>query len=295
MNLPGDKSRPGVLYVVATPIGNLEDITFRAVEVLNSADLVAAEDTRHTARLFSRCQISTRLVSCHEYNEEQKAENLVEKILAGADVALVSDAGTPSVSDPGYRLVMAALEAGLRVIPVPGASAVVTALSASGLPSDRFCFVGFLPKKQKRRQEVLGSLAGAEATLIFYESARRLSGFLKTLLKHLGDRQAVVAREMTKRYEEFLRGSLSGLIQDVESRTSVKGEITVLVSGKAPADKDSATSPKDLYGEIEAALSARDISPSVLAAELARKHGISKNRAYRLILDFKNDRQQDKG
>ncbi|MCF8036422.1 MAG: 16S rRNA (cytidine(1402)-2'-O)-methyltransferase [Desulfobacteraceae bacterium] len=284
-----EKSDAGVLYVVATPIGNLADITYRAVEVLQSADVVAAEDTRHTSRLFSRYGITTRLVSCHEHNEEQRAQSLVEQMENGASVALVSDAGTPSVSDPGYRVVSAALAAGVRVVPIPGASAVTAALCASGLPSDHFCFAGFLPKKAKRQQEMLSRLAGTEQTLIFYESPRRLSGLLNLLLQYLGDRQAVVAREITKRHEEFLRGSLSGLIADVEKRDAIKGEVTVLVSGKSPESGDAEQIPQELIAEIRQAVSAQEDSPSRLAARLSRKYGISKNRVYRLILDYQNE------
>lgn len=289
MTRSGEKSASGVLYVVATPIGNLGDITYRAVEVLESADVAAAEDTRHTSRLFSRYGITTRLVSCHEHNEEQRAQFLVEQIENGASVALVSDAGTPSVSDPGYRIVSAALAAGVRVVPIPGASAVTAALSASGLPSDHFCFAGFLPKKAKRQQEMLSRLAGAEQTLIFYESPRRLAGLLNLLLQYLGDRQAVVAREITKRHEEFLRGSLSMLIADVDKRDAIRGEITVLVSGKAPESGDAKQIPQELTAEIRQAVSAQEDSPSRLAARLSRKYGISKNRVYKLILDYQDE------
>ncbi|MBS3732899.1 MAG: 16S rRNA (cytidine(1402)-2'-O)-methyltransferase [Desulfobacterales bacterium] len=284
-----EKSDSGVLYVVATPIGNLADITYRAVEVLQSADVVAAEDTRHTSRLFSRYRITTRLVSCHEHNEEQRAQSLVEQMENGASVALVSDAGTPSVSDPGYRIVSAALAAGVRVVPIPGVSAVTAALCASGLPSDHFCFAGFLPKKAKRQQEMLSRLAGTEQTLIFYESTKRLSGLLKLLFQYLGDRQAVVAREITKRHEEFLRGSLSVLIADVEKRDAIKGEVTVLVSGKTPESGDAEQIPQELIAEIRDSLSAREDPPSRLAAKISRKYRISKNRVYRLILDYSDE------
>lgn len=286
----GEHSSPGVLYVVATPIGNLADITYRAVEVLQSADMVAAEDTRHTARLFSRYQITTRLVSCHEHNEAQMAASLVEQIRSGANVALVSDAGTPSVSDPGYRVVSAALAEGVRVVPIPGPSAVEAALSVSGLPSDRFCFVGFLSKKAGRRQEVLKRLADAEHTLIFYESPKRLIRLLQALMQHLGDRQAVVGREITKRYEEFLRGRLSELIAQFEARDTVKGEVTVLVSGKVPESVDTDQIPQSLIDEIRAALSAWDASPSRLAAALARKHRLPKSRVYQLIIDCQEEK-----
>ncbi|MCF8111637.1 MAG: 16S rRNA (cytidine(1402)-2'-O)-methyltransferase [Desulfobacteraceae bacterium] len=287
MNLPRGKSLPGILYVVATPIGNLEDITYRAVNVLGSVDIVAAEDTRHTARLLSRYNIKTRLISCHEHNEAERADMLVKKILAGSRVALVSDAGTPSVSDPGYRLVLAALEAGLSIVPVPGPSAPIAALSVSGLPSDRFCFAGFLPKKKAKRGELLNSLAGSEQTLIFYESPRRLAGLLKILFDYLGDRRAMIAREMTKQHEEYIRGPLSELAEEIEQRQSVKGEVTVLVSGKTPLNGDAEKLPPALEEEIKAAVSGGDVPTSRLAADLAQKYGTSKNKIYQLILEFK--------
>ncbi|MCF8023890.1 MAG: 16S rRNA (cytidine(1402)-2'-O)-methyltransferase [Desulfobacteraceae bacterium] len=282
----GGKSPAGVLYVVATPIGNLEDITYRAISVLKSVDIVAAEDTRHTARLFSRYDITVSLISCHEHNEAERAQELVGKLKSGQSAALVSDAGTPSVSDPGYRVIIAAIEEGIRVVPVPGASAPIAALSVSGLPSDKFCFAGFLPKKKGRQEKILNRLAGSEETLIFYESPRRLAPLLKTLLHYLGDRQAMIAREITKRHEEFIRGSIAELISEIDQRQSVKGEITVLVSGKAPSSESGDEIPPELAQEIETALSDRHISPSRLAADLAAKYRIPKNRVYRVILDF---------
>ncbi|MFW6081332.1 MAG: 16S rRNA (cytidine(1402)-2'-O)-methyltransferase [Desulfosalsimonas sp.] len=291
MNPAGEKSGPGVLYVVATPIGNPEDITYRAVDVLKSADVVAAEDTRNTARLFSVYGITTPLISCHEHNEEERAAQLSEKLTRGASVALVSDAGTPSVSDPGYRVVVSALQAGIKVVPVPGPSAPVAALSVSGLPSDKFFFAGFLPRKKGRRDKILNRLQDAGETLIFYESPRRLPAFLDTLYNHLGDRQAVIAREITKRHEEFIRGSLSELILEINQRSSVKGEVTVLVSGRAEDTGGEEVIGDDLHSEIEAAVSAGKMSTSRLAADLAGKYGVKKNTVYRLILDFQNRRR----
>ncbi|MFP4194231.1 MAG: 16S rRNA (cytidine(1402)-2'-O)-methyltransferase [Desulfosalsimonas sp.] len=288
MKPPGEKSLPGELYIVATPIGNLGDITYRAVEVLGSVDFVAAEDTRHTARLLSRYEIKTRLISCHEHNESERAGLLVEKILAGNRVALVSNAGTPSVSDPGYRVVLAAIEAGVRVVPIPGVSAPIAALSVSGLPSDRFCFAGFMPKKKSKRHELLNSLSGSEQTLVFYESPRRLGGLLRTLLAYLGDRRAMIAREMTKQHEEYIRGSISELIKEIGQRQSVKGEVTVLVSGKTTDKQPSDKSFSELEKEIQTAVSGGDISTSRLAADLSEKYGIQKNKIYKLILELKN-------
>ncbi|MFP4158901.1 MAG: 16S rRNA (cytidine(1402)-2'-O)-methyltransferase [Desulfobacterales bacterium] len=288
MNSIGENSQPGVLYVVATPLGNPGDITYRAVEVLKTADLVAAEDTRNTGRLFSFYGITTPLISCHEHNEEERAQQLSEKLSTGASLALVSDAGTPSVSDPGYRVVLAALKAGIRVVPIPGPSAPVTALSVSGLPSDKFFFAGFLPRKKGRREKIVSRLEGAGETLIFYESPRRLAALLDTLYQHLGDRQAMIAREVTKSHEEFIRGSLAELIREVKQRSSIKGEVTVLVSGKSadPGVEDSITD--DLQSEIETAVSRGNLSPSRLAADLARKYGVRKSNVYRIILDFQN-------
>lgn len=280
------KSLSGVLYIVATPIGNREDITYRAVSVLRDADIVAAEDTRNTARLLSYYGITTPLISCHEHNEEERAEQLAGKLRTGQGVALVSDAGTPSVSDPGYRVILAAIEAGIQVVPIPGASAPIAALSVSGLPSDTFCFAGFLPKKKGGQGNILNRLASAQGTLILYESPKRLEGLLKTLLEHLGDRQAMIAREMTKPYEEFLRGSLSELLSEIKGRPGVKGEITVLVSGRAPDSQSGDYVPPELYQEIKAALSDLQEPPSRLAAKLAGKYRIPKNRVYRLILDY---------
>jgi 16S rRNA (cytidine1402-2'-O)-methyltransferase len=225
---------PSGLYVVATPIGNLEDITLRAINTLNGVDLIAAEDTRHTSRLLSRYQIRTPLISCHEHNELQRTPELIEKIQSGAAVALVSDAGTPSVSDPGYRLVRTAVAHRLDVFPIPGVSAAVTALSASGLPTDAFLFLGFAPKKKGKRREFLESLAAESRTLVFYESPRRVAAFLEEIRMVMGDRQAVLGREMTKLHEEFIRGVLSEIQALLAARSEVKGECTLLVTG-APA------------------------------------------------------------
>ncbi|MFP3999889.1 MAG: 16S rRNA (cytidine(1402)-2'-O)-methyltransferase [Desulfobacterales bacterium] len=287
MSPQGEKSPPGVLYVVATPIGNLEDITYRAVEVLRSVEMVAAEDTRHTARLLSRYKIDARLISCHEHNEAERARLLIEKMLAGAQIALVTDAGTPSVSDPGFRVVLAAIGAGISVVPIPGASAPIAALSVSGLPSDKFCFAGFLPRKKMRREELLSRLSESEQTLIFYESPRRLAVLLKSLLYSLGDRQAMIAREMTKRHEEYIRGSLSELIRQIDQRQTVKGEVTVLVSGKASAGEEAERLSADVEEEIKTAVYREDAPPSQLAAEFAKKYRMPKNKIYQMILDLK--------
>ncbi len=285
-----NRAEKGVLYIVATPIGNLHDMTFRAVDILSTVDVIAAEDTRHTARLLSFFNIRATLVSCHEYNEKQRADQLVNKLASGASVALVSNAGTPSVSDPGYRIVKKAVAAGIRVVPIPGVSAAITAMSASAMPSDMFSFIGFVPKKKGRQDALLRGLAERKETLVFYESPRRLIGLLNRILDHMGDRYAVVARELTKIHEEFLRGPVSRLIEVLEKRMSIKGEVTLLVSGKPD---DAADDTALLDEEIRQALLEGRMSPSRLAASLARRYNLSKNDIYQDILTLKSRIETD--
>jgi len=235
-NSPTDKSLPPGLYVVTTPIGNMADITLRALKVLAEVDLVAAEDTRHTRRLLAHHQIDKPLVSYHEHNEIERTATLIQQLEAGAAIALVSDAGTPTVSDPGYRLVQAAAERGLPIFPVPGVSAAITALSVSGLPTDQFTFVGFPSRKKNRRAEQLADLACLSHTLIFYQSPQRLLAFLDELVETLGDRPAVLGREMTKLHEEFIRGTLSDIIRALDRKETIKGECTLLVAGAATVE-----------------------------------------------------------
>ena len=232
---------PGTLYVVATPIGNLDDLTPRARDTLSRVDLIAAEDTRHTATLLRHFGIDTPCLSLHDHNEAARAEQLVARLRAGNDVALVSDAGTPLVSDPGFRLVRAVREAGIRVSPLPGACAAIAALSAAGLPSDRFVFEGFLPSKPAARRARLKALATESRTLMFYESSHRIIEMLADAADAFGDhRSAVLAREITKRFETLLDGSLSALHERVVAeRDQQRGEFVVLVEG-ATVDADSA-------------------------------------------------------
>jgi 16S rRNA (cytidine1402-2'-O)-methyltransferase len=227
----GDPPLSPGLYVVATPIGNRDDITLRALKTLAAADLVAAEDTRDTARLLRGYGIEAKLISYHEHNEAQRTPQLLKRLEEGERIALVSDAGTPSVSDPGYRLIQAAAAAGLQVVPVPGASAAVSALSVSGLPTDRFLFLGFAPKKKGKRRRFLTDVQHQPHTLVLYESPRRIIDLLAEMEAVLGPRPAVLAREMTKRHEEFLRGSLAEIRAALERRADIKGEITLLVDG----------------------------------------------------------------
>src|SRR3954453_17693235 len=225
---------PGLLYVVATPIGNLEAITCRPRRVLGEADLIACEDTRQTRKLLDRYNIHKPTISYHDHNEQERTEDLAARLIAGAVIALVSDAGMPLVSDPGYRLVRAAIDAGISVQPLPGPSASLTALAASGLPTDAFHFGGFLPAKNGQRAKLLESLAGEQATLIFYEAPHRILESLEAIEAALGPRPVVVAREITKMHEEFLRGTAAEIRAQLAARDAVKGEITLLI-GKALA------------------------------------------------------------
>lgn len=225
-----DMNEQGILFIVGTPIGNLEDITLRALRILKEADVVAAEDTRHTRKLFSKYDIHTTLTSYHDYNKEEKSKTLVKLLLEGKNIALVTDAGTPAISDPGYFLINMAINNGIKIEPIPGPSAVISALSISGLPTDRFLFLGFLPQKSGKRTKILEEVKNESATLIFYESPYRLLKRLPELLEIFGDRKIVIARELTKMYEEIIRLNISDAIRQLEGK-KVKGEITLLVEG----------------------------------------------------------------
>jgi 16S rRNA (cytidine1402-2'-O)-methyltransferase len=221
---------PPGLYVVSTPIGNLGDITFRALEVLAGVDQVACEDTRRTGLLMKHYDIHARLLSYHDHNKARRTPELLEMLRQGKRIALVADAGTPGVSDPGFYLIRAAVDAGLTVFPVPGASALLSALVMSGLPSDRFAFEGFLPRRDGRRRKRLAALAEEPRTMVFFEPARRTRLLLEEMLELWGERRVVVARELTKKFEETIRGSLSEVVDALANRT-LKGEITLVVSG----------------------------------------------------------------
>src|SRR5579885_1227555 len=220
----------GTLYIVATPIGNLEDITFRAVRILKEADLVACEDTRHTRKLLSHFEIQTPVTSYFEHNKLQKGEVLIRALLEGKNIALVSDAGTPGISDPGFNLIRSAIEQRISVVPIPGPSALAAAVSAAGLPTDRFVFVGFLPMKDGKKRRIIEGLKEEEGTLVFYESPFRVKKTLGLLHEVLGDRPAVLAHELTKLHEGFFRGNLGDMIKD-ESAFVEKGEWIILVQG----------------------------------------------------------------
>lgn len=270
----------GILYVVATPIGNLEDITLRALRVLKEVDVIAAEDTRHTKGLLSHYGIDTSLTSCHEHNERAKAHALVERLRRGQKVALVSDAGTPTVSDPGYRVVREAIKAGIDVVPVPGPSALTAVLSVSGLSADSFLFEGFLPPKKKERTARLRELEAQEGAIVFYEAPHRLIESLEDLYEILGDREVVVAREITKVYEEFIRGRLSQVKTEID-RKKVRGEIVMLVSGR---EKQQHLSEDRLRAEIHK-LKTNGMRVKEIAEVLGEKYAYSKRAIYRVALE----------
>jgi 16S rRNA (cytidine1402-2'-O)-methyltransferase len=270
----------GKLFVVGTPIGNLEDITIRAIRVLKEVDLIACEDTRHTQKLLTHYSIQTPTISYHGHNEMTRAPELIIQIEEGSQVALVSDAGMPVISDPGYRLVHLAIRHGIPVIPVPGASAIVAALAAAGMPVDKFRFLGFLPSKKLARRKSLQELVDANKALVFYESPHRVVDMLEDVCEFLGNRPAVVAREVTKVHEEFVRGSVSEVLDHLKSKP-VKGEITVLV-GPSQASAGTASFSQSIRSELEQARASEGLDERGALKAVARRRGISKSEAYRL-------------
>ena len=273
---------PGLLYLVATPIGNLEDITYRAVRVLRECDAIACEDTRQTRKLLDHYGIEKPTISYHEHNEAQRSAELAARLMAGETIALVSDAGMPLVSDPGYRLVRAAIENGVSVQPVPGPSASLAALAASGLPTDAFHFGGFLPAKAGQRAKLLESLAAESATLIFYEAPHRVMESLEAIEAALGPRPVAVARELTKIHEEFLRGTAEEIRAQLAARGAVKGEITILI-GKAAAPPPDETPLVDAVD----ALVHNGVTRMDAIKQVARRRGLSKRQVYDQVLKEK--------
>jgi 16S rRNA (cytidine1402-2'-O)-methyltransferase len=271
---------PGRLYVVATPLGHLEDITLRALRVLREVSLVACEDTRRTARLLQAHGIRTPLTSYFEHNERWKGARITGALLEGRDVALVSDAGTPGISDPGFRLVRDARSLGIAVVPVPGPSAAVLALSVSALPTDRFLFVGFLPSKAGARRRAIEEVAAVRATLVFYESPLRVVAALEEMASVLGDRPAFLCREATKVHEEYLSGRLSELRGLLAARGAVKGEIVLVVAGAVDAAPQSRESPEDLFARLVSAGRTRRQA----VKDAARALGLPAREVYRRVL-----------
>lgn len=268
---------PGILYVVATPLGNRDDITLRALNILRDVDLIAAEDTRKTGGFLTLHAIKNNLISYHEHNEAERTPTLIAKLQQGVSIALVSNAGTPTVSDPGYRLIEAALDKRLDVIPIPGVSAAAAALSVAGLPTDTFLFAGFLAKKKTKRVRQLKELASEPRTLIFYESPRRILTLLNEALEVMGNRRGVLAREMTKLHEEFIRGRLSEIVNRLAARHDIKGECTLLISGN---DDDLDQAWPVVRQQIEAAVAAGQNSLPAIAREISATSGIAKNKIY---------------
>jgi len=276
---------PGTLFLVATPIGNLNDITLRALETLKSVDLIACEDTRHSGKLLKHFEISKKLVSCHEHNEIARAEEFARLLSDGSSIAFVSDAGTPGISDPGFRLVQKAIEVGAPVVSIPGPAAFVSATVVSGLPTDAIFFAGFLPSKQTERRKRLLELADTPATLVFYEAPHRLAKSLTDCLEILGDRQAAVARELTKLHEEVLRGTLSGLAAKY-STANIKGEIVLIIDRNREPQR-SAAGLSTITKRVNDLINAGDDRKTALK-KAAKEFGLSRAEAYRRLEAEKN-------
>ena len=273
----------GTLFIVATPIGNLEDITHRALRILAEVDLIAAEDTRHSQRLLQHYDISTRLTSLHDHNESQRAKQLIEKLKLGENIALISDAGTPLISDPGYSLVSQCREAGMKVVPLPGPCAVITALCAAGLATDRFKFEGFLPVKAVAKQQALQRLLTETSTSVFYESPRRVAGTVKQIVVELGeDRQMVVAKELTKTFETFYSGSAQACSTWLEADTNhQRGEFVLLIAGQK---QDQTEVSADALNLLK--LLIKELPLKKAAAVTAEQFGLKKNQLYQLGLEL---------
>ncbi len=269
----------GTLYVVATPIGNLEDVTLRALRVLREVELIAAEDTRHSRKLLDHYGIDTRLVSYHDHSERAKAPGLVRRLVAGEDIALISDAGTPGIADPGYRLVVAAIEAGVKVVPIPGASALVACVSVSGLPTDRFTFEGFVPARSAARKAFYERIAGERATVVCYEAGRRLADSLRDLAEVAEARPVVVCREVSKMYEAIVRGSASDLAERVAGE-AVRGEVTLLVGGAGEPQRAEEAEVRALVTRLRR----EGKGMKEVSRQLAEETGWSPREIYRLGL-----------
>ncbi len=287
-NQNGDSSERGTatggpsLYLVATPIGNLEDITLRALRVLKEVDLIACEDTRQTLKLLSHYGIKTRTVSYHEHNEMTKAAELVVNLEGGAKIALVTDAGMPGISDPGFRLIALAIRHHVPVVPIPGASAFLAALVASGLPTDSFRFSGFLPAKAGQRCKLLESVKDSPRTQVFYEAPHRLLETLADVVEVLGnDRHVVVAREVTKLHEEFLRGRAGEIFEQLKARGDVKGEITLLIAKSESQDVRPETSTVSVAQRVHEIMASEKTDEKAALKKVAKERGIGKSEAYR--------------
>ena len=267
----------GTLYIVATPLGNKNDITLRALNILGTVNLIAAEDTRKTRRFLARHDIKNSFISYHEHNEDRRTPKLIDRLVNGDSIALVSNAGTPSISDPGYRLIQTAISKNINVIPIPGVSAVTAALSVAGLPTDTYIFAGFLSKQKSKRLKQITELATAQCTMIFYESPKRILATIEEIITTIGNRQAVLAREMTKLHEEFVRGSLLEILDILKHRSEIKGECTLVVAGGGAQQE---VCWKTVQNEIKKALDLNREKLSELAKRLAKKYQTSRKKIY---------------
>lgn len=274
----------GKLYLVATPIGNLEDITLRALHILKEVDIIAAEDTRHTLGLLNHFEISKLLISYYKQNESTRSAELVEKLKAGKNIALVSDAGTPGISDPGEQIVKTAIQEGIEIVPIPGACAFVNALIASGMSTREFCFLGFLSAVKKERKEKLEEIKYETKTLIFYEAPHKLKNTLESMLEILGDRNTILAREITKIHEEFIRGKISNILENLEE---IKGEFVILVEGNSESKKDieiknlnkmSLDEQYDFYKN-------QGLTKKEIIKQIAKDRNVNKNEIYQYFLE----------
>ena len=282
--------KPGILYIVGTPIGNLEDMTFRAVRILQEVDLIASEDTRHTGKLLHHFQITTPQISYHEHNKLSRLEELLQYLRQGKTIALVTDAGMPGISDPGHELIGACIEAGFSVIPIPGATAAITALVTSGLPTDRFVFEGFFPTKSQERNERLQAIKNETRTLIFYEAPHRLQQILRDLADSLGeDRKIVLARELTKLYEEFWRGTIGEATVLYQWEKVPKGEYTLVVAGASEAE-NLILSETELKAELQQLLN-QGMTRSQASRQLAQLTSLPRRQIYQLALGIERKPQ----
>lgn len=277
------------LYLVSTPIGNLEDITLRALRVLKEVSVIACEDTRHTRRLLDHFGIKSPTISYHEHNEQARATELVHRMLNGESVAVVSDAGTPGISDPAYRIVTAAIELGIQVVPIPGAVALVAGLTASGLPTDSFLFAGFPPHKKMARRTRLEELKREQATLVFYEAPHRIRETLTDMLEIFGDRQAALARELTKLHEQFIRGPLSELVAHFQAHEP-RGEMVLVIAGTTD-DNFPPIESGSVSEQVENLMSERALSRADAIKQAAKSRGLSKREAYQMMLKEKESNE----
>lgn len=280
----GERSERGELYLVATPIGNLQDITVRALETLKMVDVIAAEDTRQTKKLLTHFEIVTKLISHHEHNKEASMKGILQWLQEGKKIALVSDAGMPAISDPGYELVRESVQLSIPVIPIPGANAALSGLIASGLPTDRFVFLGFLPRDKKPLREEIQRMKNFTETLIFYEAPHRITKMLAELLEILGNRQVALARELTKKYEEFIRGSLEEVLDYLKQQDQIRGEFTVVLEGNTHGGEEPSVSwwePLEPVAHVEAYIS-QGLSSKDAIKKVAEDRQVPKREIYNL-------------